>query len=433
MKKIFCLMLSCLCTLDAMEYRSDESFALECDLKDPLASLRDEFHYPENQIYLCGHSLGLQPKKAAVLMQNELTAWATLGVEGHFKEDAPWYSYHMLVQQSLAKLVGANPEEVVAMNSLTVNLHLMLVSFYNPTESRYKILMEAPVFSSDTYAVKSQMRFRGVDAEDSLIIVAPRDCEEVIRMDDIYDILDREGDSIALVLLNGVNYLTGQFVDMEAITKKGHEKGCVVGFDLAHTIGNVPLQLHDWNVDFAAWCSYKYLNSGPGAIGGVFVHQRHCENDGLVRFAGWWGNNPDTRFQLHLQPDFVPVKSADSWQISNPSIFALVPLRASLELFDRAGTCALRTKSLLLTGYLEYLIKEIASDRIKIITPAERGCQLSIKIEDRPEELLQTLQQAGIMCDFRRPNILRITPIPLYNTFHEVWQFVNILKSHLNT
>ena len=416
-------------TLGAQNYSNDESFAKECDTLDPLSHFRDEFSMPE-QIYLCGHSLGLQPKQAAILMQNELTAWSVLGVEGHFKEDAPWYTYHTLVQKPLANLVGAYPHEVVAMNSLTVNLHLMLVSFYKPTATRYKIVMEAPVFSSDTYAVKSQLKFHGVDA-DSLIVVSPRENEDTIHLEDIYNVID---DSVALVLLNGVNYLTGQFMDIKAITAKAHEMGCIAGFDLAHTIGNVPLELHDWDVDFAAWCSYKYLNAGPGAIGGVFVHEKHCKNEDLVRFAGWWGNNPDTRFALHLQPDFIPVHSADSWQISNPSIFALAPLRASLDVFEKANIHTLREKSIKLTGYLEYLLNDLQSDRIQIITPsdpAQRGCQLSIKIEDRPEELLALLHNAGIVCDFRRPNILRITPIPLYNSYHDVWKFISILKAHL--
>lgn len=429
MNKILLLLFGAVCSLNAVEYQPDESFARQCDEQDTLSALRNEFYLPD-QIYLCGHSLGLQPKRASELMQNELAAWSTLGVEGHFKEDAPWYTYHDLVQKPLANLVGALPHEVVAMNSLTVNLHLMLVSFYNPTESRYKIVMEAPVFSSDTYAVKSQMKFHGIDPE-HLIVVAPRENEDTIRLDDIKSVID---DSVALVLFNGVNYLTGQLLDIETITKIAHENGCLAGFDLAHTIGNVPLHLHDWDVDFAAWCSYKYLNSGPGAIGGVFVHEKHCANEELPRFAGWWGNDPTTRFALHLQPDFIPVHSADSWQISNPSIFALVPLRASLELFERAGIERLREKSVKLSGYLEYLLRKISSDRIEIITPSDpnqRGCQLSIKISDRPEELLARLNQAGIMCDFRRPNILRITPIPLYNTFHEVWQFVQILNQHL--
>lgn len=439
MNKIFILLFLLVGSVDGISfnYQTGEAFAFECDANDPLSQFRDEFYIPTteagvSQIYLCGHSLGLQPKKASLLMQNELVAWSTLGVEGHFKEDAPWYSYHTLVQQPLARLVGAYPHEVVAMNSLTVNLHLMLVSFYKPTESRYKILMEAPVFSSDTYAVKSQMKFHGVNPDTGLIIVAPRENEETIRMEDVCEILDREGGEISLVLMNGVNYLTGQFVDVEAITKKAHDMGCIAGFDLAHTVGNVPLQLHDWDVDFAAWCSYKYLNAGPGAIGGVYVHEKHCENEALIRFAGWWGNDPNTRFALHLQPDFIPVPSADSWQISNPSIFALAPLRASLELFDRAGSVPLREKSVMLTGYLEYLLNQMSSDRFEIITPSDptrRGCQLSIKINDNPEELLALLQQAGIMCDFRRPNILRITPIPLYNTYHEVWQFASILKA----
>jgi len=424
----------------ALDFIDSENFAIECDHVDPLCSVRDYFLIPKNhdgssQIYLCGHSLGLQPKRTQEIMQTELEAWANLGVEGHFKSEAPWYTYHELVRNSLANIVGAKPEEVVAMNSLTANLHLMMVSFYTPSPSRYKVLMESPVFSSDTYAVKSQILFHGFDPKESLIIIEPRQGEDCLRMEDIEKVLDERGDEIALVLLSAVNYFNGQKFDLHHITNKAHEHGCLVGFDLAHAIGNVPLDLHNADVDFAAWCSYKYLNAGPGAIGGVFVHERHLSSPTLNRFAGWWGNDPNTRFQLHLQPDFVPVARADSWQLSNPSIFALVPLRASLEIFDEVGMSEIREKSLLLTGYLEFLIQQIHSDQIEVITPKdplERGCMLSIKVNNNPELLMEKLHQEGIICDFRRPNVLRITPIPLYNTFYEVWKFGQILKNHLN-
>lgn len=424
--------------LQAQDYSTSEEYALECDRNDPCGHLRDQFFIPmhgkQQQIYFCGHSLGLEPKAAQIMVLEELDAWADLGVEGHFKEKNDWYSYHTLLREPLARLAGAYPHEVVAMNSLTVNLHLMMVSFYRPTETRYKILMEAPVFSSDTYAVKSQIQFHGFDPSVALVIASPREGEDYLRMEDVEAILDEQGDEIALVMFSGVNYLTGQLIDMKRITEKAHAKGCVVGFDLAHTIGNVPLQLHDWDVDFAAWCSYKYLNAGPGAIGGVFVHERHGRDASLPRFAGWWGNDPQTRFQLHLQPEFVPVPSADSWQISNPTIFGSAPLRASLQVFDSIGMEALREKSVNLTGYLEFLLDQIDTDRISIITPRDpdmRGCQLSFRVDDRPLELLEKLKEKGVVFDFRRPNVLRVAPKPLYNTYHDVWRFASILKQHL--
>jgi kynureninase len=434
--KIVKLTLLCTALLNAQTpYETSESFALNCDLDDPLRNFRDEFFIPKTKtgdplIYFCGHSLGLEPKRTPLLMEQELKYWSELGVEGHFKEDAPWYSYHCLVRNSLANLVGANPDEVVAMNSLTVNLHLM-VSFYQPTKKRFKILMEEPVFSSDTYAIKSQIQYHGFDPETSIIVVKPKNNEFHLRMEEIEEVLTLHGDEIALVLFSGVNYITGQYIDIERVSKKAHEKGAVVGFDLAHAIGNLPLYLHEWNVDFAVWCSYKYLNSGPGAIGGAFIHEKHHKNWSLNRFAGWWGNDPKTRFQLHLQPDFIPTPSADGWQLSNPSIFSLVPLRSSLEIFEQAGIENLRKKSVLLTGYLEYLIKDVSIPGLTIITPsnpAERGCSISILVENDIEELITSLEEAQIRFDFRPPNILRITPAPLYNTFHEVWRFGKILE-----
>ncbi len=443
MKKILaCLFL--LSTLetrncDAIEFQNSETFAVECDKQDPLKHFREQFYIPKDdkgnsQIYFCGHSLGLQPKSVTAGMKEELDAWANLGVEGHFKKDSPWYTYPEHVKNSLAHIVGSKPEEVVVMNSLTVNLHLMMVSFYQPTSAKHKILMEAPVFSSDTYAAKSQIAFHGYNVEESLLVVEPRQGEEYLRIEDIEQMLDDKGHEIALVLLSAVNYFNGQKLDIERITKKAHDKGCIVGFDLAHAIGNVPLNLHDMNVDFAAWCNYKYLNAGPGSIGGAFVHERHLTNDNLKRFAGWWGNDPSTRFQLHLEPNFIPVPSADSWQVSNPSIFALVPLKEALKVFENAGFNNILEKGTLLTGYLEFLIESINSNEITLITPhnpSQRGSMLSIKIDDQPELLVETLQHSGIVCDFRRPNVLRVTPMPLYNTFHEVWQFSEILKAHL--
>lgn len=423
----------------AEEYQKTEAFAKECDKQDSLSHFRDQFFIPKNkdgtsQIYLCGHSLGLQPKGVPEAMQKELDDWALLGVDGHFKEHSPWYTFHESVRGSLAKLVGGQPKEVVAMNSLTVNLHLMMVSFYRPTPTRFKILMEAPVFSSDTYAAKSQIAFHNYDVDTGLIIIEPREGENCLRMEDVEQLLDEKGNEIALVLLSAINYFNGQLLDIPRITKKAHEKGCLVGFDLAHGIGNIPLQLHDSEVDFAAWCSYKYLNAGPGAIGGVFVHEKHLSDTNLKRFTGWWGNDPNSRFQLHLAPDFIPIQSADSWQCSNPSIFSLVPLKESLQIFEDADISELWKKGKHLTGYMEFLINGINSDRISLITlpdPNARGCMLSIRVSDQPEVLMEKLHESGIVCDFRRPDVLRITPMPLYNTYHEVWQFANVLKSHL--
>lgn len=422
----------------ADDYQTSETYALERDQQDSLKHLRDHFLIPTDEngqqlIYFIGNSLGLQPKATQSLIQEELDAWATMGVEGHFKPNNPWLSYHTLVRDSLARLVGAQPDEVVAMNSLTVNLHLMMVSFYQPTETRYKILMEAPVFSSDTYAVKSQIRLHGYNPDDALIIVSPREGEDALRTEDVEAILESQGNEIAMTLLSGVNYYSGQLLDMPRITKKAHEKRIMVGFDLAHAIGNVPLHLHDWDVDFAAWCSYKYVNAGPGAIGGVYINERHAKNPSLLRFAGWWGNDPATRFTLHLQPDFIPAPSADSWQLSNPSIFSIVPLRASLQIFDSVSLEALREKSVKLTGYLLFLIDQIKTDQISIITPRDaqfRGAQLSIRVKDRPQEFMKKLRQEGIVSDFRQPDVIRVAPTPLYNTYHEVWRFAEILKNH---
>jgi kynureninase len=320
------------------------------------------------------------------------------------------------------------------MNSLTVNLHLMMATFYRPTKSRFKILMEEPAFPSDTYAVKSQIVHHGFDPNDGLVLARPCEGEFTVRQDDIEAVLERQGDQIALVLFAGVNFFTGQLFDIEKITAAAQKRGCVVGIDLAHAAGNVPLRLHDWNVDFAAWCSYKYLNAGPGAVAGAFVHQRHATNRELPRLAGWFGNDPATRFRLHLEPEFIPVPSADSWQISNPPIFSMAPLRASLAIFDDAGGMeALRAKSIKLTGYLQFLIESGGHSKLTVITPREtesRGCQLSILVHEHPKELFKKLEAAGVKCDFREPNVIRAAPAPLYNTFHDVWRFAQILGAH---
>lgn len=421
------------------QYETGEAFALRLDAADPLAGWRERFHLPTGDgaplIYFAGNSLGLQPKAVEPAIRQELEDWARLGVDAHFHAKTPWYSYHEIFRESGARLVGGVPGEVVYMNGLTVNLHLMMVSFFRPTAERFRILIEGPTFPSDVYAVQTQLRCHGIDPADGLLVARPRDGEHMLRTEDIVDLLERQGASIALVLMSGVNYFSGQLFDIERITAAGHAAGCNVGWDLAHAAGNVPLRLHEWNVDFACWCTYKYLTCGPGSVAGCFVHERHGRNLDLPRFGGWWGNDPATRFRMHLNETFVPVASVEAWQLSNPPILSMAALKASLAIFDQVGMAALRAKSLKLTGYLEFLIRDIqraagGATRYEIITPAdphERGCQLSILVHDRPREMQQTLQSAGVIGDFRPPNVVRLAPVPLYNTFHEVWRVGQIL------
>jgi len=416
----------------------DEAYALACDRDDPLRACRDEFAIPrgasgEPVRYFAGNSLGLQPAAARQAVEEALDAWARRGVEGHFDGDHPWYPYHEECRETGASLVGARAGEVVIMNSLTVNLHLMMVSFYRPTPSRYKVLMEYPVFPSDTYAVKTHLRHRGLDPNDALVVVAPRDGEHIVRIEDVEGAIADHGDALALVLLAGVNFFTGQVIDMARISNAAKARGCVMGLDLAHAAGNVPMRLHDWTVDFAVWCSYKYVNGGPGAVGGCYVHESHARNTELPRFGGWWGNDPNARFQMHLQPEFIPRADVDGWQSSNPPILAMAPVRASLALFARVGMDALREKSIRLTGYLRYLIDQLSPTRFEVITPSPveaRGCQLSILVHDRPRELHRALSDADVVCDFREPNIVRVAPVPLYNSFHDVWRFAQVLRQH---
>lgn len=429
------------------KFSADEDFARQLDADDPLREFRERFHIPVNAsgeplIYFVGNSLGLMPKTTRGAVEQELDDWAQLAVDGHLEGQTPWYSYHETVRETAARLVGATPREVVCMNSLTVNLHLMMATFYRPTKSRFKILMEEPAFPSDTYAIKSQIAHHGFDSRATLLLARPRDGEFTVRHEDIVAQLEEHGETIALVLFAGVNFFTGQLFDIAGITAAAQRRGCTVGIDLAHAVGNVPLALHDSNVDFAVWCSYKYLNSGPGAVGGAFVHERHATNTELPRLAGWWGNDPATRFQMHLLPEFVPVRSADSWAVSNPPIFSLAPLRSSFAIFEDAGGMEpLRAKSIKLTGYLQFLLDSPAADdpagdrskRFTIITPREpdhRGCQLSILAHEHPKELFAKLEAAGVKCDFREPNVIRAAPTPLYNTFHEVWRFARILNEH---
>jgi kynureninase len=416
-------------------FEPDESFARRQDAAAPLHSFREQFLLPRRpdgspMVYLCGHSLGLQPAAARALVEEELDDWARLGVEGHFRGKTPWYSYHETLRDSGARLVGALPHEVVFMNSLTVNLHLMMATFYRPAGRRRCILIDEPAFPSDLYAMQSQVRHHGGNLSDNLLSVRPREGEPVVRTEDVEDLLARRGTEIAVVWWNGVNFLTGQFFDLARLIDAAHRQGCVVGLDLAHAAGNVPLRLHEWGVDFAVWCSYKYLNSGPGAVGGCFVHEKHGRNLDLPRLAGWWGNDPATRFRMQLQPDFVPKEGADGWQVSNPPILSMAPLRASLALFDAAGMPALREKSKHLTSYLLYLLDRLPAGRFEVVTPRDperRGSQLSLLVHDRPRELVRALEGAGVVCDFREPNVVRVAPVPLYNTYRDVWTFADVL------
>lgn len=419
-----------------MKFEQSANFPERMDLQDALKAFRDRFHFPRHEgkdvLYFTGNSLGLQPKTAAGYVEQELKDWAELGVEGHMKAKNPWLPYHEFVAEPLAGVVGASPVEVVAMNSLTVNVHLMMVSFYKPTRDRFKVIIEAGAFPSDRYAVESQIRFHGYEPERALIEIKPKEGENCLRTEDIEREIAIAGDHLALVLLGGVNYKTGQKFDFERITAAGHKAGAMVGFDLAHAAGNVGLKLHDWDIDFAVWCSYKYLNAGPGAIAGAFVHERHAEKYNLPRFAGWWGHNKETRFQMG--PDFQPLRGAEGWQISNPPIFQLAALRASLEIFQEAGMEALVTKSQLLTGYLEFLLNDIADERIEIITPSDandRGCQLSIRVKNSDKGLFDKITSRGVSVDWREPDIIRCAPVPLYNSFTDIYEFAGILKDCL--
>ena len=416
-----------------MSYKNTADFALSLDAKDELRKYRDKFHIPlqkngEEHIYMCGNSLGLQPKRTKEFLNQELEDWATFGVEGHFHAKNPWMPYHEFLTESYAKIVGAKPTEVVAMNTLTVNLHLMMVSFYQPTEKRHKIIIEGDAFPSDIYAVESQIKHHGLSPATSLIKLRPRDGESAIRKEDIQTIIEREGDQIALIMLGGVNYYTGQVFDFENITKLGHAKGINVGFDLAHAAGNIKLELHKWGVDFAVWCSYKYLNSGPGSVAAAFVHEKHHATN-LNRFAGWWGHNKEDRFKM---PDsFNPIQSAEGWQLSNPPILSLAAIRASLSIFDEVGMDKLVAKSKELTNFLLFLLDSIETDRIEIITPEERGCQLSIRVKNGNKILFDAITEKGVVADWREPDVIRVAPVPLYNSFKDVFNFYYILKEEL--
>jgi kynureninase len=412
-----------------LSFKDGLEFAVAMGARDPLAHFRQRFCFPKKKsgeecIYLCGHSLGLQPKAARSYLEQELQDWADLGVEGHLHAKNPWVPYHRLLTQQTATLVGAHASEVVVMNSLTVNLHLMMATFYRPTPSRYKILVEGGAFPSDQYAVKSQIKFHGFDPATSLLELTPREGEYCLRDEDIVSLIERDGGAIALIMLGGVNYVTGQVFDMEGITKAGQRKGCVVGFDLAHAVGNMQLKLHEWGPDFAVWCSYKYLNGGPGCVGGCFVHERHGRSWELRRFAGWWGHEERNRFQMGA--NFHAMAGAEGWQLSNPPILALAPLRAAMDIFAEAGMERLRAKSVSLTGYMEFLLNKYSSSQFEIITPKDsgrRGAQLSIRLPHHGRKLCDHLIAEGVVGDWREPDTFRVAPAPLYNSYQDVYWF----------
>ena len=412
-----------------MNYEASLSFAKQMDHNDPLKDYRRMFHFHrmggKEVIYFCGNSLGLMSKTTTEMVNKELEVWAKKGVIG---QHTYWESYHEHLSKSTARLVGAKPSEVVVMNALTVNLHLLLISFYQPTGNRNKIVIEKGAFPSDQYAVESQIKLHGLNPKDVLLELSPREGEKTLHTEDILGTLKEHGDSIATILIGGVNYYTGQAFDMEAITKAGQKIGAYVGFDLAHAAGNIMLDLHDWGVDFAAWCSYKYLCAGPGSPGGLFIHEGHGNWDG-PRLSGWWGHDKQTRFQMG--PDFVPIKGAEGWQISNAPILAMACLRASMAIFDKVGMSLIRSKSEKLTGYMEFLMNTI-SNKVEIVTPTDatqRGSQLSLVMNKNGKDVFNQLGLQGVICDWREPDVIRVAPAPLYNSFIEVYRFYEILKS----
>ncbi len=420
------------------EYQNGLDAARVMDHQDELSHFRNQFHLPiqpngKPYVYLCGNSLGLQPKTTAAALQQELLDWKNLGVEGHFHAKNPWMPYHEFLTQAMAKVVGAKPEEVVVMNTLTVNLHFMMVSFYQPKGQRNKIVIEADAFPSDKYAAESQIKFHGLNPKECLIELKAREGEVCLRAEDIQEVISKQGDEVALILLGNTNYYTGQYFDIKQITEWGHAKGCFVGFDCAHGAGNMPLNLHNSGCDFAVWCNYKYLNSGPGGMGGAFVHQRHHQNKSLPRFTGWWGHNKDTRFKM--RDAFDPIPTTEAWQLSNPPILAMASVWSSLKIFEEAGMDRLRKKAIRLTGYLEFLVKSLGDDIINIITPsdpAQRGSQLSIQVKQADKTLFNKITEDGVIADWREPDVIRVAPVPMYNSYEDVFNFYSILKSALN-
>ncbi len=424
---------------ESTTFENTLAFAQQMDQADLLADFRKEFYFPQHQgqdqIYFTGNSLGLQPKSARTYLEGQMKRWEELAVEGHFAGDNPWLNYHRQLREPLSRIVGALPEEITVMNTLTVNVHLLMVSFYQPQAKRNKILMEAHAFPSDQYAVASQAHFHGLAPQETVLEFQAREGEYLLRTEDMVQKIKDVGDELALVMLGGVNYASGQFFDLAAISQAAHEVGAYVGFDLAHAVGNVPLHLHAWDVDFACWCSYKYLNSGPGGISGAYIHEKHHDNPNMPRFNGWWGYKESTRFLM--EKDFVPEPDADAWQLSNAPILLLATHHASLELFDRAGMHNLRLKSLQLTAYLEYLIHQVneeVSASLGILTPQnpeQRGCQLSIIVEPNGKAVFDGLIASGVMVDWREPNIIRAAPVPIYNSFQDVFHFADRLKTCL--
>ncbi len=425
-----------------MKYINSLEFARDLDRDDTLNKFRRMFLFPKykgrNVLYFCGNSLGLQPRTTARDIKTELDDWSRYASEAHFKGRNPWYSYHEKFAVPLAKLTGALPSEVIAMNQLTVNLHLMLISFYRPTKQRYKILCEATAFPSDLYALQTQIRMHGYDPAETLITIKPRKGEYLLRAEDITDAINKHGEFLALVLFGGINYLTGQLIDMKTIAREGHKAGAIVGFDLAHAMGNVELHLHDWNVDFAVWCSYKYLNSGPGGVAGAYIHLKHAKNTNLLRLGGWWGYDKKTRFLM--RSEYQPMPTAEGWQVSNAPVLSMAAHKASLDVFMEAGGMApLCRKSRTLTGYLEFLIGELNKmtgirTRLEIITPpnnAERGCQLSVIAHGSGKKLYTKITREGVYCDWREPNVIRFAPAPLYNSYEDVWRLCQIIKNHI--
>lgn len=421
-----------------MQFELSGDFAKQLDEQDPLKNFRSRFHIPQvngsDAIYLTGNSLGLQPKTASDFVAQEFADWKSLGVEAHLHGKNPWLYYHHFYREQLAKIVGATKDEVVAMGSLTNNLHLLMISFYRPTTKRYKIMMEANAFPSDQYAIESQVLFHGFNPKDSIIEIAPRDGEHTLRTEDILAAIEENKNDLALVMFGGVNYLSGQYFNLEKITETGHRAGAVVGFDLAHAAGNIPLQLHNWNVDFACWCSYKYLNSGPGGVAGIFVHEKHSMDKTLPRLSGWWGNEEENRFQM--QKEFRLQSGAAGWQLSNAPVFAMAIHCASLQIFDEAGINNLRTKSELLTAYLQFVIEQYnathPSAKLNIITPSEkteRGCQLSLIADGDGKKVFAALTNAGVIADWREPNVIRMAPVPLYNSFTDIFKLSEVLMN----
>jgi kynureninase len=421
--------------MEAKQYENSLEFARSMDQADPLQSFKQQFHFPEHEgkpvIYFCGNSLGLQPKTVAASIEEELTTWREMAVGGYFGGKNPWLYYHEQLRPSLAKIMGAHEDEVTVMNALTVNLHLLMLSFYKPSAKRYKIMMESGAFPSDQYAIETLVRMHGLDPNDAIIEVAPKDGAKFLKTRDIIYEIEKAGDALAMVMFSGIQYYTGQLFDLSSITQAAHSVGAIAGFDLAHVAGNVPMQLHNWDVDFAAWCSYKYFNAGPGSVAGAFVHDKHAKNTNMNRLGGWWGNPESTRFKM--EKGFEPKPTASGWNMSTTQVMNTAALKASLKIFDEAGIDRLRAKSISLTGYLEYLLHELKGLSFEIITPAEpreRGAQLSLYFPQQGKAIQEKMLSKGIVVDYREPGVIRVAPAPMYCSYEDVYRFYEILKNH---